>query len=63
MLELQGDLQGAEAAALAATEDEPTNWRTWLVLSRVQAKLGDVEGSVESYRRAKFLNPRSELFQ
>ena len=63
VLELLDDLEGAEAAALEATENEPTNWRTWLVLSRVQAKLGDAEGSVASYRRARFLNPRSVLFQ
>jgi hypothetical protein len=63
VLELLGDFEGAEAAALTATENEPTNWRTWLVLSRVQHELGDTEGSVESYRRARFFNPRSTLFQ
>ena len=46
VLELLGDLEGAEAAAITATENEPTNWRTWLVLSRLQHKLGDAEGSI-----------------
>ena len=38
VLELQGDVDGAVAAARQATEDEPTNWRTWLVLSRLEAQ-------------------------
>ena len=45
MLELQGDLTGAVEAARAATEAEPTNWRTWFVLSRVEAKAGNTEAS------------------
>jgi len=63
VLELQGDLEGAAAAAAAATEDESTNWRTWLVLSRLEAKLGNAEASVDAYRKARSLNPRSVLFQ
>ena len=63
MLELQGDLTGAVEAARAATEAEPTNWRTWFVLSRVEAKAGNTEASVEAYREARSLNPRSEIFQ
>ena len=63
VLELQGDLTGAVEAARAATEAEPTNWRTWFVLSRVEAKAGNTEASVEAYREARSLNPRSEIFQ
>lgn len=62
VLELQGDLDGATAAARAATEDEPTNWRTWLTLSRLEAYRGDAEASVAAYREARSLNPRSALF-
>lgn len=63
VLELQGDLQGAVAAARMATREEPTNWRTWFVLSRLEASAGNAEGSVEAYREARSLNPRSALFQ
>jgi hypothetical protein len=63
VLELQGDLEAARLAAVEATQDEPTNWRTWLVLSRLEAKLGNAEASVDSYREARSLNPRSVLFQ
>ena len=63
ILEISGDLEGAAAAATQATEDEPTNWRTWLLLSRVEASLGRVRQSVGAYREARSLNPRSSLFQ
>ena len=62
MLELRGDFDGAAAAARAATADEPTNWRTWLVLSRIEAYRGDAQASVAAYREAESLNPRSTLF-
>ena len=49
VLEAQGDLAPAAAAARAATEREPTNWRTWLVLSRIEAERGSGRGG--DYRR------------
>jgi O-Antigen ligase len=54
VLETQGDLVEAAAAATAATERESTNWRTWLVLSRLEAKRGN--------RRAESLNPNFTFF-
>lgn len=63
LLESQGDLAAAAEAAEAATERESTNWRTWLVLSRIEAELGDASAAVSSYREARSLNPFSELFQ
>jgi hypothetical protein len=63
VLELSGDLEEAVSAARAATAKEPTNWRTWLVLSRLEAKVGDAEGALDAYRHARSLNPRSELFR
>ena len=63
VLELQGDIDGAVAAARAATEEEPTNWRTWLVLSRLEAEADNPAGSVDAYVKARSLNPRSELFE
>lgn len=62
VLEIQGDLPAAAAAATAATERESTNWRTWLVLSRVEAERGRVGPAVDAYREAKSLNPLSPLF-
>ena len=63
VFELQGDYESAIAAARAATTEEPTNWRTWLVLSRLEAQVGNVDASVEAYREARDLNPNSPLFQ
>jgi O-Antigen ligase len=57
-----GDLGGAAAAAREATAAEATNWRTWLVLSGIEARRGNAEQAVEAYRRARSLNPRSPLF-
>jgi O-antigen ligase len=63
LLESQGNLTTAAQAAEAATERESTNWRTWLVLSRIEAERGDAPAAVDSYRKARSLNPFSELFQ
>ena len=62
VLEAAGDLSAAAEAARAATERESTDWRTWLVLSRVEAERGRAAASVRAYREARSLNPRSELF-
>lgn len=62
VLELVGDLDAAAAAAAAATEEEPTNFRTWLVLSRLEAERADAAASLAAYREARSLNPRSPLF-
>ena len=63
VLERQGALDAAAEAAAMATEKESTNWRTWLVLSRIQAHRGNVDASIDAYRQAKSLNPLSPLFQ
>jgi len=63
VLESQGDLRAAATAARAATERESTNWRNWLVLSRLEAELGEAPAAVSDFRRARSLNPFSELFQ
>jgi tetratricopeptide (TPR) repeat protein len=62
VLELRGDLSAAASAARAATRDEPTNWRNWLVLSRIEAFRGNSRQAVDAYRHARSLNPRSPLF-
>jgi O-antigen ligase len=62
VLEAQGDLRAAEAAAEAAVHREPHEWRAWVVLSRIHAERGRPRASLASYRRARSLNPRSSLF-
>ena len=62
VLEDAGALSPAVAQARMATKDEPTNWRTWLTRSRLEARTGDATASLASYRTAKRLNQRSPLF-
>ena len=62
VLEEMGRLASASTAATAATERERTNWRNWLVLSRIEAERGRADRAIEAYRRARALNPRSEIF-
>lgn len=62
VLEAQGELAPAAEAARAATARESTNWRTWLVLSRIEAERGEASAAIRDYREAKSLNPRSPLF-
>lgn len=62
ILERLGNLRAAEVEAKKAIKDEPVNWRNWLVLSRIQASLGQVHDSVASYREASRLNHLSPIF-
>lgn len=62
VLEAAGDLSAAAEAARAATEREATNWRTWLVLSRIEAERGHAAAAVRDYGEARSLNPNSSLF-
>jgi hypothetical protein len=63
VLEEAGQIAAAERAALAAVEREPQEWRSWVVLSRLQARSGQAAAALASYRKAKMLNPRSSLFR
>jgi hypothetical protein len=60
--EAGGDLDGAAAAAQEATRAEATNWRIWLILSRIETARGNSSAAVEAYERARSLNPGSLLF-
>jgi hypothetical protein len=62
LFETEGNLPLAATAARGATERESTNWRTWLVLSRVEAERGRADAAVRDYRKARSLNPNSSLF-
>ena len=63
VLEELGDLRAAAAAARAAARREPTNWRSWLVWSRIEAERGRAAAAVRAYRRARSLNPHHSLFR
>ncbi|MFL5907683.1 MAG: O-antigen ligase family protein, partial [Solirubrobacterales bacterium] len=62
VLERQGKFDQAAAAAQQATLKESTNWRTWLILSRIEAERGSAKASLAAYRRARQLNPHSGVF-
>jgi O-antigen ligase len=63
LLGTMGDFDAAAVAAREATEREETNWRTWLVLSRIEARRGHAAAAVRDYRTARSLNPLSPLFE
>jgi hypothetical protein len=62
VLETEGELAAAAEAARAATGRGSTNWRLWMVRSRIEAQLGNAEAAIRFYRKAHSLNPNSPLF-
>ena len=63
VLERLGRYDEAALAAREATVADPTNWRTWLTLSRIDALRGEASEATAAYERARSLNPRSLLFR
>jgi hypothetical protein len=63
VLEQLGELDPAAAAARGATERESTNWRLWMIRSRIEAERGEAQAAVAFYRRARSLDPNSPTFQ
>jgi hypothetical protein len=63
VLELQGDIPAAVQATRDATRDEPSNWSTWLIDSRLEAEAGHPAASLVAYQRSRALNPQSPLFK
>ena len=61
VLEQGGSLAAAATAAKRATAEEPTNWRPWFVLARIEARRGEAGAAVDALRRARQMNPRSPL--
>ena len=62
---LQGDLKGAEAAFLQATEIDPDNPDGWVNIGRARVQEGSVEGAREVLERALALRPelaRAQFF-
>jgi O-antigen ligase len=62
ILERLGDYRAALGPARRATVNEPTNWRTWATLSRLEARAGDVTAALADFRKARSLDPRSLIF-
>jgi O-antigen ligase/polysaccharide polymerase Wzy-like membrane protein len=58
-----GALVSARERINEAIDRDRLNWRLWLVLARVETKLGYPRAAADSLRRAVELNPRSPLFQ
>jgi hypothetical protein len=63
LFEIEGDYAAAEAAARGATDRESTNWRNWLVLSRIAAESGRARAAVAAYEEARALNPHAAVFR
>jgi len=61
--ELQGDPQAALVSARQAAADEPANWSTWLIISRLEAETGNPKQAVAAFLRARSLNPQSSVFK
>ncbi len=61
LLEQQGKLGGAAAAAREATRKESADWRTWTILARIEAERGRVQPALRAFARARTLNPHYSL--
>jgi O-antigen ligase len=57
-----GDVAGASRAIAEAEAREPTNWRIWLVASRIATEADQPSQALAYYRRARALNPTSAIF-
>ena len=63
VLERLGRLGPAANAARRATRKESTNWKTWLVLSRLEAEAGNAQAAVDAYLEGRRMNPGSKIFR
>jgi tetratricopeptide (TPR) repeat protein len=61
--EQAGAIPAANRAIGQALGAEPTNWRIWLVASRLAAEDGRPGLAVSEFRRARALNPTSAIFR
>jgi hypothetical protein len=62
VFERAGQLGRAAQHAVIATRNEPTNWRPWFILSRIEAQRDRPAAALAAFRRARSLNRRSVLF-
>lgn len=56
-----GDLDAARSAIDDAIERDRSDWRSWLVSARLEAKAGHARAARERLRQVRRLNPRSTL--
>jgi hypothetical protein len=63
ILEQLGDTAGAAQAIAQAEAREPTNWRIWLVASRIATESNRPALALADYRRARALNPSSPILK
>jgi O-antigen ligase len=65
VLEAQDRLSRAATEARTAIDKEPTNWRPWFILSRIEAQRDKdrTEEALGAFARAEELNRNSELFR
>lgn len=57
ILEQQGKLRPAAAAATEATRKEGAEWSTWFILARIEAERGRIGPALRAYDRAHRANP------
>ena len=62
VLEVEGRIPQALAAAEHATNEGSTDYGNWLVLSRLEARGGHADAALHDYLRARSLSPRSPIF-
>lgn len=63
VLERQRRLHAAAAAARRAIEGASSDWRSWLVLSRIEAERGRQGAALAAWRKARSLDPHDPLFK
>jgi hypothetical protein len=62
VMEAAGDYVGAAPVARQAVSAAPTDWKSWLMLSRIEAEAGRPAPAVAAYRKARSLDHRDPLF-
>ena len=63
ILEQLGDIGGASVAVGEAEARESTNWRIWLIASRIAIEADRPRLALADYERARALNPSSPIFR
>lgn len=62
VLEGAGQLPQAIAALERAADRAPSDWRTHLLIARMEARRGDATAALRAFRRAQALRPRGKFF-
>jgi predicted Zn-dependent protease len=61
--EATGGLRAAQVDLRRAIARSRLDWRSWLLLARVEAERGNVERALTAYRTARRLRPASPFFR